>query len=97
MFKHTLAAVAATACLATTVFAQTPAAPVTDAKGGPTDDCMKSAYDLADVAEKKQLPDATLEKLDGMFNTMEKHCKALELPQAQAMAQQIKTLVDAEK
>ena len=62
---------------------------------GPNDACMKSAYDLADEAEKKQLPDAKLEKLDGMFNTMEKHCKALELPQAQAMAAQIKTLIDS--
>ena len=68
-----------------------------DAKGGPTDDCMKSAYDLADDAEKRQLPDATLEKLDGMFNTMEKHCKSLELPQAQAMAKQIKSVIETEK
>jgi hypothetical protein len=65
-----------------------------DPNNGPNDACMKSAYDLADEAEKKQLSDSKLEKLDGMFNTMEKHCKALELPQAQSMAAQIKTLID---
>ena len=96
MLKQTLLAAALVAGLTTAAFAQT-ATPAVDSKGGPTDDCMKSAYDLADAAEKKQLPDASLEKLDGMFNTMEKHCKALELPQAQAMAQQIKTLIDTEK
>jgi hypothetical protein len=77
-------------------FALTTAAFAVDAdpNNGPNDACMKSAYDLADEAEKKQLSDTKLEKLDGMFNTMEKHCKALELPQAQSMAAQIKTLID---
>ena len=96
MLKQSLAACAFIVGLAGAAFAQgAPAAG--EGKGGPTDDCMKSAYDLADAAEKKQLPDASLEKLDGMFNTMEKHCKALELPQAQAMAAQIKTFIDGEK
>jgi hypothetical protein len=82
--------------LAITAFAPSSnAAP--DPKGGPDDPCMKSAYDLADGAESKQLPDATLEKLDGMFNTMEMHCKALELPQAEAKAKEIKALIDTEK
>ena len=89
MLKQTLAAAALLAGLATAAVAAEPAAA--------NDACMKSAYDLADAAEKKQLPDASLEKLDGMFNTMEKHCKALELPQAQAMAAQIKQLIDSEK
>ena len=94
MLKQSILAAALFAGLATIALAQT-ATPAADSKGGPTDDCMKSAYDLADAAEKKQLPDASLEKLDGMFNTMEKHCKALELPQAQAMAAQIKTVIDS--
>jgi hypothetical protein len=58
---------------------------------------MKSAYDLADSAEAKQLPDATLEKLDGMFNTMEKHCKSLELAEAKTVAARIKVLIENEK
>lgn len=92
MLKHSLIAAAALLLLAA------PAAfAADDANNGPTDACMKQAYDLADQAEKKQLPDASLEKLDGMFNTMEKHCKALELPQAQAVAAQIKTFIDAGK
>ena len=94
MLKHSLIAAALIVA-----FAAVPAALAAegDANNGPNDACMKQAYDLADQAEKKQLPDASLEKLDGMFNTMEKHCKALELPQAQAMATQIKTFIDTGK
>ncbi len=62
-----------------------------------TDDCMKQAFDLADAAEAKQLPDGALAKLDGMFNELEKHCKALELPQARAQAAKIRTFIDTEK
>ena len=91
MLKSTVLAALAVIGLA---IAGTAFAADSDPNNGPNDACMKSAYDLADEAEKKQLPDAKLEKLDGMFNTMEKHCKALELPQAQAMATQIKTLID---
>ena len=93
MLKHSLIAAGLIAGLTIASMAQV----ADDAQGGPNDACMKSAYDLADQAEKKQLPDASLEKLDGMFNTMEKHCKALELPQAQAMAAQIKSVIDAGK
>ena len=92
MFKNLLIATAFVAGCSLAGLAQ-----AEDAKGGPTDDCMKSAYDLADKAEEKKLPDTTLEKLDGLFNTMEKHCKALELPQAKAMAEQIKKVIDTEK
>jgi hypothetical protein len=96
MLKRTLAAAAvASVLLATAGLAQSPPAP--EATGAANDDCMKSAYDLADLAEKKQLPDTTLEKLDGMFNEMEKHCKSQELPQAQAMAVKIKTFIESEK
>ena len=67
------------------------------ADDGPTDPCMQQAYDLAQAAEAKQLTDATLEKLDGMFNVMEKHCKALEGDKAKAQAAEIKALIDAGK
>jgi hypothetical protein len=96
MLKRSVVVAALAICLSSAASAQTPTA-AADPKGGPNDACMKSAYDLADVAESKQLPDATLEKLDGMFNTMEKHCKALELPQAEAKAKEIKALIDTEK
>ena len=72
-------------------------APAVYAADGPNDACMKSAYGLAEKAEEKKLSDATLEKLDGMFNTMEKHCKALELGEAQATAAQIQKIIDAGK
>ena len=64
---------------------------------GPSDPCLKQVYELADSAEANQLPIATMEKLDGMFTTMEMHCKAHELPKAQAMAAQIKKLIESEK
>ena len=99
MLKHSLIAAALIVAFAAVPVALVPVglAAEGDANNGPNDACMKQAYDLADQAEKKQLPDASLEKLDGMFNTMEKHCKALELPQAQAMATQIKTFIDTGK
>lgn len=94
MLKRSILAAVLLAGLNGAAFAQSAAAAATDPNNGPNDACMKQAYDLADEAEKKQLPDASLEKLDGMFNTMEKHCKALELKEAQAVAAQIKTVID---
>ena len=96
MLKPTIRTLLAIASFALASFAVVPAslAADNDPNYGPNDACMKSAYDLADEAEKKQLSDAKLEQLDSMFNTMEKHCKALELPQAERVAAQIKSLID---
>ena len=68
-----------------------------DDDAGPSDPCLKQVYDLAETAEAKQLPVATMEKLDGMFNTMEQHCKAKEQPQASAVAADIKKVIDEGK
>ena len=93
LFTRAAGAALTIAALAATVAATYAA----DDDKGPSDPCLKQVYDLADSAEANQLPIATMEKLDGMFTSMEKHCKAHELPQAQAMAAQIKKLIDTEK
>jgi hypothetical protein len=62
-----------------------------------TEDCMKQAFQLAELAEEKQLPDGALDKLDGMFNELETYCKALQFPKAQAQAAKIKAFIETEK
>lgn len=102
MFKFSLLTLAAVSGLAVAssfaalALAQTQLSP-TDPNNGPTDPCMKKAYKLAEVASQKQLSDANLQKLDGMFDLMAKHCKALELPQADKAAAEIKAFIDTAK
>ena len=96
MFKRTLVVAIALSGFTTMALAQVQLPP-NDPNNGPTDPCMMKAYELADAAGKKDLSDASLQKLDGMFDLMEKHCKALELPQAQAAAAEIKTFIDTAK
>jgi hypothetical protein len=102
MFKHILSATFITACLAGPVGAQaTPPANMAtapDATQGaatPENECMKSAFELAEAAEKKQLPDSSLEKLDAMFTKLEGHCNAQQMAEAKTVATEIKTLIDS--
>ena len=96
MFKRTLLIATALAGFAGLAFAQAQLSPA-DPNNGPTDPCMMKAYKLAEVASQKQLSDASLQKLDGMFDRMAKHCKALEHPQAGIAAAEIKSLIEATK
>jgi len=76
--------------------AQTKLAP-NDPNNGPTDACMLKSYGLGSAAQKRGLSDTTLNKLDGMFNTMQAHCKARETAQADAVAAKIRGIIDAGK
>ena len=96
MFKFSLLTVAAVSGFAAFALAQTQLSP-RDPNNGPTDPCMKKAYKLAEAASQKQLSDASLQKLDGMFDLLAKHCKALELPQADKAAAEIKAFIDTAK
>jgi hypothetical protein len=59
-----------------------------------TDECMKPAFELAEAAEKKQLPDASLDKLDTMFSAMERHCIAQQVAEAKTVASEIKSFIE---
>jgi hypothetical protein len=61
------------------------------------DECMKPAYELAEAAEQKQLPDASLDKLDTMFLAMERHCVAQQVAEARIVAGEIKSLIETER
>ena len=63
----------------------------------PSDACMQQAYDLSQEASNKELPAGAEAKLEGLFDLMVKHCKALELPQAKAVAEDIKKLIATAK
>lgn len=88
MTKH-FACVAAIAILlagpAAAQQAQVPSSP---------DDCLKSAFDLAQAAEEKSLADDVLDKVEELLTRMEGHCDANQFAEAMAVASDIKTMLD---
>lgn len=78
----------------------TPAAATTEAVAeqnaipSAADECMKPAFELADAAEIKQLPDASLDKLDTMFLAMERYCLAQQVAEAKTVAGEIKSFIE---
>ena len=58
---------------------------------------MMKAFKFAEAANQKQLSNASLLKLDGMFDVMAKHCKALEFPQADRAAAEISSFIATAK
>jgi hypothetical protein len=103
MLKLAFSSLVATLVLMSPSLAQTTATVATAATGeqSPTqsasDECMKPAFELAEAAEKKQLPDASLDKLDTMFSEMERHCVAQQLAEAKTVASEIKSLIETER
>ncbi len=66
--------------------------------GEPTssDDCLKIAFDLAQTAEEKKLPELKLDPLEEMLTKMETQCDAKQFSEAMASAQSIKTLMETQ-
>lgn len=58
------------------------------------DDCLKSAFDLAQAAEEKSLADDVLDKVEELLTRMEGHCDANQFTEAMAVASDIKTMLD---
>lgn len=75
-----------TSALAVAALAQQPAN---------TDECLKSAFELAQAAEDKKLPAAEAKKVDGLLEKMEGHCDAKQFPEAAAVAADVKKSVGA--
>lgn len=55
--------------------------------------CLKSASDLAVIAEERKVPETQLDKIDDLLIKMEQHCDARQFTEAQAVAKDIKGLI----
>jgi hypothetical protein len=97
MLKHLMAGVVLSALLAGTALAQsTPAAPA-DAAANSPEQCLKSAFELAEKAEAKKLSNEEIDKLEDMLTRMEGHCDAKQFSEAQTLAQQIEKEISAKQ
>jgi len=55
--------------------------------------CLKSASDLAIIAEERKVAENQLDKIDDLLIKMEQHCDARQFTEAQAVAKDIKSLI----
>lgn len=78
--------------LATSALAQ---APQNVAPTGTPDDCLKTAFDLAQRAEAKKLSSDELDQVEQLLTAMEDHCDARRFPEAQATAGQIASMIES--
>lgn len=60
------------------------------------DDCLKQAFELAQSAEEKNLPDAKLDKLEALLTKMEGNCDSNKFAEAATVAAEIKAEIEAE-
>jgi hypothetical protein len=85
MITRLVAGAALAALLAGPALAQAPAAS--------PEECLDQAFDLAQAAEKKNLDEAKLDKLEEMLTKMEAHCDVKELAEAAAVAKEIRGVI----
>ena len=88
MMKSLIAAAALAAFASGTALAETPA--------NNPEDCLKAAFDIAQAAEGKNLPNDQLDKVEEMLTKMETHCDARQFTEAAAVASDLKTLISKE-
>jgi hypothetical protein len=69
------------------------ALPVLAAPPADQEACDKLAFDLAEKAAAKKLPDADALKVDGLVNTLTDQCGAGKLAEAGATADQIEAAI----
>jgi hypothetical protein len=73
------------------------AAPAPAAEFAPAsnpDDCLKTASDLAVLAEEKKLAEDRLDKIEELLVRMETHCDARRFTEAVVVAKDIKSLIE---
>ena len=73
------------ALVGTVALADTPSTP---------DQCMKAAFDLAQTAEDKKLPNDKLDKIEELLTKMEDHCDAKQFTEAMAVAKDIESAIN---
>jgi hypothetical protein len=86
MIKRFAIAAAATALVSSAALAQ---APATNAE-----DCLKAAFDIAQAAEDKKLPNEKLDQVEELLTKMESHCDAKQFNEAAAVANDIKAMIE---
>lgn len=79
-------AVAASALCVGGALAQTPDNP---------EDCLKTAFDIAQEADDKRLSNDELDKVEDLLTAMESHCDAKQFAEAVEVGREIKTMIDA--
>ncbi len=60
------------------------------------EDCLKLAFDIAQAAENKSLPNEELDKVEEMLMKMESYCDARQFTEAAAVASDLKTMISKE-
>lgn len=83
----TMTLAVALAGIANVAFAQ--AVPTT------SEECLKQAFQLAQVAESKKLSEAKLDKIEELLTKMESHCDAKKFAEAKTIATDIRAAIDA--
>lgn len=58
------------------------------------EDCLKSAFDIAQVAEDKKLSNELLDKVEDLLTKMEGYCDAKQFTEAAAVATDLKQLIE---
>jgi len=86
MIKSVFAAAVLAAVAAGAAFAQ-------EKPAASAEDCLKVAFDLAQAAEGKNLPNDQLDKVEEMLTKMETHCDAKQFNEAAAVATDLKSLI----
>ncbi len=87
MIKSLLVTIFLSVSAISAVQAETPASP---------EDCLKLAFDIAQAAENKNLPNEELDKVEEMLTKMESHCDARQFTEAAAVASDLKTIISKE-
>jgi hypothetical protein len=71
---------------------EAPAAAVAGTPSSP-EDCLKAAFDIAQTAEDKRLPDDQLTKVEDLLTKMESHCDAKQFTEAATVGSDLKALI----
>ena len=90
MIKRLIAAGMMSALMAGSAWAQQ------QASGSEAGKCLQAAYDLANAAEQKQLPNEKLDKVEDLLNKMEDLCDAERVGEAMALAKDIEAEINAQ-
>jgi len=62
-----------------------------------SEDCFKTADEVADAVEEVQLTEEEMEQVDEMLFTMEEHCEAQRFSEATEIAESVRAIVVARR
>jgi Skp family chaperone for outer membrane proteins len=94
MFYRLMMASALSLVATSSAFAQASAPAAAPAN---PEECLKSAFEIAQRAEEQKLPSDQLDKIEELLSKMENHCDSRQFSEAAAVAQDLQSLVDVKK